>query len=103
MNHKYTKAVDSKFNEKLSFKLSREDEDDFEETLDILEVKSKYITILPRYTIIFTRSLGCFHCEASNQKCFLFITVRHDFIRPSPCDKMARDEEFYSKNKTWRE
>ena len=39
MNHKYTKAVDRNLMKNSHLNLSREDEDDFEETLDILEVK----------------------------------------------------------------
>ena len=43
-----------------------------------LELKLKYITILPRYTIMFTK---CFHWKASNQKKILpsrYITILFD-------------------------
>ena len=53
------KAVDHNLTEKLSFKFSREDEeDDFEETRHILEVKSKYITIIGTIHLVRTQSGG---------------------------------------------
>ena len=84
------------FPENLKKKISNRD------TRHILEETSKYITILPRYMIMFTMSLSVFTTKQVIKKSFFHHSTTW-FYSTQSLNKMSRDKEFCSKHKTLRE